>query len=179
MKFATGHKGQESAMVQLFEDTFTASAGAGEGRLIGTLVADLMAHGTANELFAFSARDAGGLVGAIFLSRMRFGQSGVEAFLLSPVAVRKGRQGEGIGQGLIAFGLDRLRREGVRVVLTYGDPAFYSRVGFRKISTDLVPAPHPLSQPGGWLGQSLTGAPLVPLPGPARTVAAMDRPEIW
>ncbi|MCG5517084.1 MULTISPECIES: hypothetical protein [unclassified Ectothiorhodospira] len=41
------------------------------------------------------------------------------------------------------------------MVLTYGDPNYYSRIGFKPITEALAPAPFTLKQPEGWLGQSL------------------------
>ena len=65
------------------------------------------------------------------------------------------------------------------VAVTYGDPAFYGKVGFAPITEDQVRPPCTLSFPHGWLGQSLTGRPLAPLKGPSRCVAALDKPEYW
>jgi putative acetyltransferase len=98
---------------------------------------------------------------------------------MAPVAVATERQGQGIGQRLIAHGLDTLRQEGVDIAVTYGDPAFYGRVGFNPVSEADLPAPQPLNQPQGWIAQSLTDAPLTPLRGPARCVAAFDDPALW
>ncbi|GAA4216566.1 hypothetical protein [Sagittula marina] len=44
------------------------------------------------------------------------------AFMLSPAAVATGRQGEGIGQALFPYGTNNLRKDGVDVIVTYGDP---------------------------------------------------------
>ena len=88
-------------------------------------------------------------------------------------------QGKGIGQRLIAHGLDALRQEGVDIAVTYGDPAFYGRVGFKPVSEADLPAPQPLNQPQGWIAQSLTDAPLTPLAGPAACVPAFDDPALW
>jgi putative acetyltransferase len=99
--------------------------------------------------------------------------------MMAPVAVATERQGKGIGQRLIAHGLDALRQEGVDIAVTYGDPAFYGRVGFNPVSEADLPAPQPLNQPQGWIAQSLTDAPLTPLRGPARCVAAFDDPALW
>jgi predicted N-acetyltransferase YhbS len=99
--------------------------------------------------------------------------------MMAPVAVAPAHQGQGIGQRLIAHGLDALRQEGVDIAVTYGDPAFYGRVGFAPVAEAVLPAPQPLRQPQGWLAQSLTGAPLTPLCGPVRCVAAFDDPALW
>jgi predicted N-acetyltransferase YhbS len=63
--------------------------------------------------------------------------------------------------------------------MTYGDPTFYGSVGFEPISEAALPAPQPLNQPPSWIAQSLTDAPLAPLRGPARCVAAFDDPTLW
>jgi putative acetyltransferase len=99
--------------------------------------------------------------------------------MMAPVAVATAHQGKGIGQRLIAHGLDALRQEGVDIAVTYGDPAFYGRVGFKPVTEADLPAPQPLGQPQGWIAQSLTEAPLTPLSGPARCVAAFDDPALW
>jgi predicted N-acetyltransferase YhbS len=99
--------------------------------------------------------------------------------LMAPVAVASEHQGNGIGQRLIAHGLDALRQEGVDIAVTYGDPAFYGRSGFKPVTEAELPAPQPLNQPQGWIAQSLTEAPLTPLRGPARCVAAFDDPALW
>jgi putative acetyltransferase len=124
------------------------------------------------------AVDGEPLVGAIFFSRLSFEQDEA-AFILSPVAVHVDYQGQGVGQRLITHGLGAIKKAGVRLVTTYGDPAFYSKVGFRPLSQEIIKAPHRLSQPEGWLGQSLTDDPIAPIPGGCRCVAALDNPAYW
>jgi len=48
----------------------------------------------------------------------------------------------------------------VNVVITYGDPSFYSKVGFEPLSEKIIKAPVTLSMPDGWLAQSLTEDPV-------------------
>jgi len=89
------------------------------------------------------------------------------------------QQGQGIGQQLIRFGLDELRVRGEELVFTYGDPNYYSKVGFKAVPEKTAKAPFALSQPEGWLGQSLTTVAIEPLPGYARCVAAFNEPDLW
>lgn len=89
------------------------------------------------------------------------------------------RQGRGIGQDLIHYGLDHLKSLGVDLVFTYGDPAFYSKSGFEQIGEVIVEAPYPLSQPIGWLGQTLDGSKILAMPGPTRCVEALDDMALW
>jgi predicted N-acetyltransferase YhbS len=88
-------------------------------------------------------------------------------------------QGKGVGQALLSFALDHLRQAGVAVVLTYGDINFYGRVGFAQVSEAVAAPPLSLTYPEGWLAQSLTDGPLVPLTGASRCVEALNDPALW
>jgi predicted N-acetyltransferase YhbS len=63
--------------------------------------------------------------------------------------------------------------------VTYGDPAFYEKVGFRPVSQDTLPPPLDLSQPDGWLAQSLTDNEVPRLHGPSTCVPAFNDPVFW
>lgn len=179
MQFTTGTEHREQALIDLFTATFTASEGAEEGALIGQFVRDLMDTTPPGDLWAFQAHDKDILLGAIFFSRLRYSQDDRNVVILSPVAVTSARQGRGVGQALITHGLTALRGQGIDIALTYGDPAFYGKVGFHPITEQVAPAPLPLSAPHGWLGQSLTARPLTPLAGPASCVPALNDPALW
>jgi len=101
------------------------------------------------------------------------------AFILSPAAVAIGRQGEGIGQALMSHGINNLRKDGVDVIFTYGDPDFYSKLGFDRITKEIARAPLPLSHPEGWLGQSLTAETLKPLKGASTCVEPLNDTSLW
>ncbi|MGD0518130.1 MAG: N-acetyltransferase, partial [Thermoguttaceae bacterium] len=58
-------------------------------------------------------------------------------FMLGPVAVAPSFQRQGIGQTLIKEGLKTIRGLGARGCVLVGDPAYYSRFGFRN-NPDLV-----------------------------------------
>jgi predicted N-acetyltransferase YhbS len=118
------------------------------------------------------------ILGGIVFSRLSF-ENGTDAFLLAPVAVRPDVQGRGIGQRLIRFGLEALAQEGVELVLTYGDPGFYTRVGFGPTTAAVIPPPLPLQHPEGWLAQSLTGQEIEPIQGPSCCVAALRQQHFW
>jgi predicted N-acetyltransferase YhbS len=179
MDVSTEYETRAGMIAALFRESFTASEGAEEGALIGTLAHRLMVGGPAGDIRVFTAWEDGVPVGGIIFSRLTHGGDARTVFVLGPVAVATDRQGQGIGQRLIAHGLDALRREGVDIAVTYGDPAFYTRVGFKPITQDLVPAPFCLQHPEGWLGQSLGGGALTPLAGPVRCVSALNDPVFW
>jgi predicted N-acetyltransferase YhbS len=179
MEFLTGHQGRETELVELFTATFAAAEGEEEGALIGRLVRDLL-DGTAGEdLFVFTAEEDGRIVGGIVFSRLTYGRDERTVFVLAPVAVATDRQGKGIGQRLLTHGLAALRRAGIDIVMTYGDPNYYARVGFAPVSEADAPAPFPLTYPHGWLARSLTDRPIAPLKGPSRCVEALHDPRFW
>ena len=167
------------ALAALFESSFAASEGVEEGALIGALVRRLIVETRAEDLRVVTAWEDGTLVGGIFFTRLTYAGDPRTVFMMAPVAVATAHQRKGIGQRLIAHGLDVLRKEGVDIAVTYGDPAFYGRVGFKAVSVADLPAPQPLNLPQGWIAQSLTEAPLTPLRGPAQCVAAFDDPALW
>jgi putative acetyltransferase len=177
--YSTDYETHADAIAELFASTFTASEGTKEGALIGALARRLIAETPSGDLRVFTAWEGGALVGGIFFTRLTYAGDPRKVFMMAPVAVATARQGQRIGQRLIAHGLDMLRQEGVNIAVTYGDPAFYGRVGFKPVSEADLPAPQPLQQPQGWIAQSLTDALLTPLSGPARCVAAFDDPALW
>jgi len=178
MQITSGSTGRETEIADLFKTTFIASEGAEEGASIGRLARDLMTTTDADDLHVFTADD-GGLVGACIFTRLRHEGATRRTWLLSPVAVAPDRQGQGIGQKMITEALTTLRAAGAEVAVTYGDPAFYGRVGFEPVTVDTVSAPYPLSQPEGWLAQALTGQPLAPLTGRATCAPALSDPAFW
>ncbi|HHP7237674.1 GNAT family N-acetyltransferase [Longibacter sp.] len=173
------HRPHEATAIEhLFRSVFSASEGAAEGRRIGTLVQNLTATLPADDVLGFVAAGQDVIVGAILFSRLQYPED-VDVFMLSPVAVHPDRQGEGVGQRLITAGLQALKERGIAVVVTYGDPSFYAKVGFQPASPDTLPPPLVLSQPEGWLAQSLTSDDLPSLSRPARCVDAFNDPVYW
>ena len=179
MDYSMGVTRHAEAAAALFESSFAASEGVEEGALIGALVRRLIVETRAEDLRVVTAWEDGTLVGGIFFTRLTYAGDPRTVFMMAPVAVATAHQRKGIGQRLIAHGLDVLRKEGVDIAVTYGDPAFYGRVGFKAVSVADLPAPQPLKLPQGWIAQSLTEAPLTPLRGPAQCVAAFDDPALW
>lgn len=179
MRFVSGFSLREQDIRDLFTSSFTASENADEGRLIGELTQDLMETTPSTDLVVWSAYEAQTLLGCIFLSRVTFAQDPRSVFILSPVAVKTEHQKQGVGQRLIATGLDDLRQKGADYVVTYGDPRYYAKTGFAQITEDFAQAPQRLNYPEGWLGQPLSDNGKQPLLGPSRCVSALNKPEIW
>ena len=178
MLFRNHLSNDRSAIVQLFSQVFSDSEGEAEGASIEKLTVNLFETSDDRDLYNFVADDSGQLIGSIFLTRLTLEGSG-EVFMMAPVAVHSDFQGQGVGQALIEFGLGELKHVGVRFVVTYGDPAFYSKVGFRHISDEAVRPPFQLSQPEGWLGLSLTGSPIQDFAGSCACVPAFRDAAYW
>jgi putative acetyltransferase len=178
MEYTAGYPADAADIERLFNQTFSDSEGQAEGELIGGLARDFMSSTPVDDLYCFVARETRQIVGAIFFSRIRF-ESELNAFILAPVAVQTDYQGKGIGQKLIRFGLDSLSKEGIEIAITYGDPNFYSKVGFQSVTEEIVPAPLTLQHPEGWLAQHLKGDEIKPIKGKSCCVEALNRPEYW
>ena len=149
-------KNSQEEVTSLFTSVFTASEGEKEGRLIGHLASELSSGIDNEEIICFGTYEEESIIGAIFFTRLRFNEA-LQVYMLAPVAVSTKYQGKGVGQALINYGLNELKKRSVAVVITYGDPSFYSKVGFQALSENIIQAPLKLSMPEGWLGQSLNG----------------------
>ncbi|MGR5133616.1 GNAT family N-acetyltransferase [Vibrio alfacsensis] len=160
-------KAMSSEMIALFTQTFSDSEG--EGKTIGALVSELLKTTPEKDLKGFIAREGDRLIAGVLFTPLRF-ESGETGYLLSP---------KGVGQALIQFGLKQLKLQGVNLVFTYGDPSFYSKVGFQQVTEAQFNAPHKLSYPHGWLAQSLTNEALMPVAGSSSCAQALDNPVYW
>ncbi|MEO0816161.1 MAG: N-acetyltransferase [Pseudomonadota bacterium] len=174
-----GFGSDPEAFIKVFQASFADSEGEDEGRVIETLCRDLLDTTPSDDIFTFTALEDEAIVGGIMFTRITYFEDDKTIFLLFPVAIRTDRQGRGIGEALLRFGLEYLTAQGIDVALTYGNPAYYAKVGFRQISPEIAQPPFKLSQPHGWLGQSLTDEPLSALRGPSKCVPAFDDPAHW
>lgn len=167
-----------SEVQQLFTQVFTASEGEAEGKMVSHLVKELQEKTASKDLMGFVACEDGKVIGAVFFSRMWFGEFD-KAFILSPMAIATTHQHQGLGQQLINFGMSELKQQGVELLLTYGDIHFYSKVGFEQVTEEVLKAPLKLSYPHGWLAQSLTSKQIVPMAATSKCVEALDHQAYW
>ena len=178
MKLLTYKPSNTEEIKRLFTKVFSDSEGQTEGLLIGNLAYDLMTDTNAQDIYGFVAIENEQIIGSILFTRLTF-QNEINAFLLSPVAIHTTYQGKGVGQKLINFGINHLKENGVKLVFTYGDPNYYSKVGFCHITEKTIKAPLKLTQPEGWLGQSLVSDEIEPITGNSYCVEALNKPEYW
>jgi len=178
MNFRFSGKGESEQIELLFASVFRESDGETEGALIGKLAKDLLETTNPEDLFVFVASDEDEIIGSMIATRMP-SENVNELFLIAPVAVHTGHQGRGVGQRLIRFGMARLKEEGAKVLVTYGDPRFYAKVGFTPVKPSIIHPPFPLSQPEGWLAQNSDGTKLTTVLGKCSCVPAFDNPAYW
>jgi len=81
----------------------------------------------------------GGLAGHIAFSKAPISGQDAGWYLLGPVAVPPALQRRGIGSALVLAGLDGLRGLGAQGCVLVGDPAFYTRLGFRQAKSLVYP----------------------------------------
>lgn len=78
------------------------------------------------------AEEGGEVLGHIAFSRATVGGKDMGWRLLGPVAVLPEHQRRGLGSALVRAGLDELRKLGAAGCALVGDPAYYTRLGFRQ-----------------------------------------------
>lgn len=178
MKFELFDPNSADEIKELFTSVFTNSEGPEEGKLIGNLAFELQETTDSNDLFGFLAKDGNKIIGCTFFTRLQF-ESQVNAFILSPVAIATNYQNQGVGQKLIQFGINHLRMKKVEILFTYGDPKYYSKVGFSHISENIAKAPLKLTYPEGWLVQSLDNKSIASISGNSTCVDALSKQEYW
>jgi len=178
MEYIKADKNLYAEMSEVYKESFTTSEGAEEGTMIAKLAIQLF-KSPVNDCYPFCAIQDGNVVGAVIFSRLAYKNNDSSVFVLAPVAVSTKSQSQGVGKGLIEFGLSYLKDRSVSVVMTYGDPAYYSRVGFNPVSQEQITAPFALQYPEGWLGQSLTDSKLPVLDTECSCVEAFNNPIFW
>ncbi|WP_221073730.1 GNAT family N-acetyltransferase [Agarivorans aestuarii] len=178
MKLSLFNVSLANPVTQLFEQVFADSEGAEEGQLIKALVAEMIETTPEQDLIGFVASTNEEMAGCIFFSRMLLASNDV-AFILSPVAIATKQQGQGVGQKLINYGVEQLRKLDVDLLITYGDPNFYGKVGFKQITEQQIKAPCKLSHPEGWLAQSLSNQEIPNIKGSSQCVAALNKQKYW
>jgi len=178
MMYKTLNKTHSKELVELFRSVFTSSEGQTEGTLIGKLVSELASHIENEEIICFGGYEKELFMGSCFFTQLTF-HAPIKVYMLAPVAVDTAYQGQGIGQALIRYGLNELKKRQVQVAITYGDPSFYSKVGFQALPEKIIQAPLKLSMPFGWLGQSLTEKPIPTINERPLCVKAFNDPVYW
>ena len=178
MNYKIFDKNSTEEVASLFTSVFSSSEGEKEGELIGNLASELSSRADNQEIICIGAYEEETIIGVIFFTRLRVNDP-ITIYMLAPVAVSTKHQGRGVGQTLINYGLNELKDRSVAVAITYGDPSFYSKVGFQALSEKVIQAPLKLSMPEGWLGQSLTEEPIPTVHDRPTCVKEFNDPVYW
>lgn len=101
--------------------------GEGEARLVH----DLREEGLIT-LGCVATDDEGQVIGYVAFSPVTVAGEELQWVGLAPLAVDEHYRGQGIARQLVYEGLDSLNEFGYAAVVTLGEPAFYSRLGFEK-----------------------------------------------
>ena len=178
IEFKVLDKRNQCEVAALFRSVFELSEGKDEGSLIEGLALKLSSEIDHHAIICLGAYLKDKLIGSIFLTQLMFKEN-VLVYMLAPVAVNTEYQNEGIGTSLINYGIKELKFRATDFVVTYGDPAFYSKVGFESLSEKVVRAPLSLSMPWGWLGQSLNERPIPVINDRPKCVEQFNDPLLW
>jgi predicted N-acetyltransferase YhbS len=166
-------------IINVFHNSFSESEGESEGALIRTLVEHLLENTPEPDIFVFAALHDDTVTGCGIFSRLTYSDDARNVFILSPMAVHPDHQNKGIGQTLLRESIAALRTHGIDILMTYGDPNYYGKIGFLPVTEQVAPPPFPLSMPIGWIGQSLHDPEISPLQGSCTCVSALNNPAIW
>ncbi len=151
-----------------------------ENQVIINLVQELSREVTSPSIKSLVAEVDNQVIGYVSYSPIYLKpDSVIVGYILAPLAVSPEHQKQGVGSNLNNFGIDMLTKDGVGVLLVYGDPAYYGRFGFREeIGRSFVP-PYPLQYPFGWTGMMLNDTPVPEQPIHFECVAALSKPDLW
>lgn len=168
----------ESAVRELFYDTFAQSEGADEGRIISDLASELARQvSQSHTSFYGLSNTSDALIAGAFTSSLT-NDRGINAKLMAPVAVHPDAQGHGLSRQLIKQIIDT-ESKNADVLITYGDPSFYGRFGFRTISTAVVKPPYEVQYADGWLAVHYTNKSESELAGQYNCVEAFRDERLW
>jgi putative acetyltransferase len=151
-----------------------------ENKVIMNFVQELSREVTSPSIKSLVAEVDNQVIGYVSYSPIFLkSDSSISAYILAPLAVFPEQQKQGIGSNLINAGIDMLTKDGVGVLLVYGDPAYYGRFGFKEdVGHSFVP-PYPLQYPFGWTGMMLKDTHVPEKPIQFECVSALSKPDLW
>jgi putative acetyltransferase len=151
-----------------------------ENKVIMNLVQELSREVTSPSIKSLVAEVDNQVIGYVSYSPIFLkSDSRMSGYILAPLAVSPENQKQGVGSNLIKSGIEMLTKDGVGVVLVYGDPAYYGRFGFKEeIGHSFVP-PYTLQYPIGWAGLMLNDTPFPEQPIQFECVSALSKPDLW
>ena len=163
---------------QFFKKVFTKSESTKEGNIVGNLSYKLSKLIDDENIIGIEGKINNKIVANIFLSKLYFKEDYL-VYLLAPVAIDRNYQRKGLGQKIIQYGIKYLKKQKVDLLMTYGDPNYYSKSGFKKTKVTLIPAPYKLSQPIGWLANKISSKRSIKLKSKPSCVLPFRNKKLW
>ena len=151
-----------------------------ENKVIMNFVQELSRETTSPSIKSLVAEVDNQVIGYVSYSPIYLkSDSSIVGYILAPLAVSPEHQKQGVGSNLINAGIEMLTKDGVGVLMVYGDPAYYGRFGFKEeIGCSFVP-PYTLQYPFGWTGMMLNDIPVPEQPIQFECVSALSKPDLW
>lgn len=180
-------RNSDDADVDAIDALINNAFGETEGVVVAGLVNALLRDSTAEPRLSLVADVDDSLAGHILFSRawVTAGQADdtrqVEARILSPLAVARRYQRQGIGASLVREGLHRLQQEGVGLVFVYGSPDYYQQHGFigaRERGLD-PPFALPARYENGWMVRETGPGSLKATRGVVNCANSLSKPGYW
>ncbi len=150
-----------------------------ENEEVAELAVGILRHTSTPASLSLVACIGEAIVAHVAFTPMNKASSGeLVGYNLAPVGVHPDHQKAGLGSKLIEYGIERMREQGVTILLVYGDPAYYGRFGFNAEIAEPFAPPHPLEFPFGWQGMFLSENPAFKAAA-LSCVPPLDQPELW
>lgn len=120
------------------------------------------------------------IVGVVGFSPVFFApDTGISAYLLSPLATHKLHQKKGIATQLIETAKAHFKANNVDALLVYGDPEYYARYGFDAILGKHFVPPYPLEYEFGWQATMLNDKVVTNATLHFTCVSALSDASLW
>jgi len=151
-----------------------------ENKAIMNLVAELSSETTSPPIKSLVTEVDNQVIGYVSYSPIFLSSdTRITGYILAPLAVSPDHQKLGVGSNLINTGIDMLTKDGVDVLLVYGDPDYYGRFGFKEETARSFVPPHPLEYPFGWLGMMLSDTDVPKAQIKFDCVQSLNKSELW
>jgi len=112
-----------------------------DNKVIINLVQELHQETTSPSIKSLVAEVDNQVIGYVSYSPIFLkSDSSIVGYILAPLAVSPEHQKQGVGSNLINAGIEMLTKDGVGVLMVYGDPNYYGKFGFKEeIGHSFVP----------------------------------------
>jgi len=152
----------------------------GEREIVSKLATNLLSEETTPQTISLVAETEGAIVGHVAFSPATIDSNeNIQGYIMAPLGVTPGYQKRRIGSKLIERGMQQLSNMGVNILFVYGDPKYYSRLGFSADAAARYTPPYRLQYPFGWQAVALNECSIEEAPIKVACVASLCDPELW